>query len=289
MTERTPQLDAAYAHCESEVKTADRAAWLAALFAPADKRPALHALQAFLIEIGGVRNKVREPLAGELRLQWWTDAIEGEARGDVRGHPVAAALLDTIRTHGLPRAVLTDLVEAKRQDLYDEPVATLAEFDRWADRTDGAAFGLRVSILSKATDAARLAVRHAGRAAAVMVAVRALNRIPTARTEVRLPLDLLNRQGIGTAEVAVRRASSAIRAVLEEMSAHAEAERLALLTSRAALPGAAGPAFLTVNFVRPFLRRLARRGYDPFAGPLDLPQWRLQWILWRAAQRGGIL
>ena len=289
MNDGESALAEAYAHCEAEAKAADRSAWLAVLFAPAEHRPALHALQAFLIEIGRVRDKVREPLAGELRLQWWTDAIEGEARGDVRGHPVAAALIDTIRRRRLPRMTLTGLIEAKRLDLYDEPIATLADFDAWADQTEGAAFGLRAAILAEPASPTLEAVRHAGRAAAVLAAIRALGRPNAGRTEVRLPLDLLNAQGIGTAEVAVRRPGAAVAAALGALCAHADAELAALRGLRPTIPAEAAPAMLTVNVVGPLLRKLRRRGFDPFAEPLDLPQWRKQWILWRAANRNGVL
>ena len=47
---------------------------------------------------------VSEPLPGEIRLQWWRDALQGEARGDVTANPVAAALDDTIVRFRLPRA-----------------------------------------------------------------------------------------------------------------------------------------------------------------------------------------
>ena len=40
-----------------------------------------------------VREAVREPLAGEIRLQWWSDVLAGEGRGEVAANPVAAALL----------------------------------------------------------------------------------------------------------------------------------------------------------------------------------------------------
>jgi 15-cis-phytoene synthase len=31
----------------------------------------------------------------------------------------------------------------------------------------------------------------------------------------------------------------------------------------------------------PTLRLMEKPGYDPFRTPLDLPQWRAQWALWR--------
>ena len=45
------------------------------------------------------------------------------------------------------------------------------------------------------------------------------------------------------------------------------------------------PAFLPVVLVEPYLKRMERADFNPFRTPADLPQWRRQWILWRAAQR----
>jgi len=44
-------------------------------------------------------------------------------------------------------------------------------------------------------------------------------------------------------------------------------------------------AFLPLALVRPYLERMDRSDYDPFAGTVELPPWRRQWILWRAARR----
>ena len=76
----------------------------------------------FAIEVGRVRELVSAPAPGEIRLQWWVDAIEGETRGDVAAHPVADALIDTIQRFRLPRVALTELIEARRFDLYDDPM-----------------------------------------------------------------------------------------------------------------------------------------------------------------------
>ena len=40
-----------------------------------------------------VREAAREPLPGEIRLQWWTDVLSGERREEASANPVAAALL----------------------------------------------------------------------------------------------------------------------------------------------------------------------------------------------------
>src|SRR5258708_12809397 len=118
----------AFAHCEALVRTADRDRFLAALFAPAEHRGALHALYAFNIEIARVREMVREPLAGEIRLQWWTDAISGKAAGEVAANPVASALLAAVTRYRLPTELLTALIAARRFDLYNDPMRTVSDF-----------------------------------------------------------------------------------------------------------------------------------------------------------------
>src|ERR1700681_4758790 len=118
-----------FAYCEALVRAPDKDRFLAALFAPAEHRGALHALYAFNVEIARVREVVREPLAGEIRLQWWSDVLRGAGRGEVEGHPVAAALLATIGRYKLPLERLEALIAARRFDLYDDAMATLADLE----------------------------------------------------------------------------------------------------------------------------------------------------------------
>ena len=276
-----------FAYCEAQLKAGDRTAWIATLFAPAERRSALHAIGAFALEVRGVRDKVREPLAGELRLQWWTDAIEGETRGDVHGHPIAAALLDTVRRYGLSRSALTGFIDSERDDLYDESIPTLDAFDTRADRTEGALIAQRALVLTGSDSGTTAdAALHAGRAIAVVDAIRALE---TKRTQVLVPLDMLRRQEVGTADVKIGRSSPPVLAAIAGLAAHATAELNALRALRLLIEPEIAPALLTANVVEPILRRVARRGFDPFVTRADLPQWRKQWILWRAAGRRGVL
>ena len=53
------------------------------------------------------------------------------------------------------------------------------------------------------------------------------------------------------------------------------------------LPEKSRPAFLPVCLCEPYLRLMEKPGYEPFKTVIELPQWRRQWILWRAARRWG--
>ena len=71
------------------VRAADRDRYLAALYAPEDKRADLLALYAFNAEISGVRDRVSQALPGEIRLQWWRDVIAANDASAGAGNPAA--------------------------------------------------------------------------------------------------------------------------------------------------------------------------------------------------------
>lgn len=262
------------------MRAADRDRFLAALFALPACRPSLHALYAFNVEITRVREIIREPLAGEIRLQWWTDAIAGSRVDEAHANPVAAALLTTIAHHGLSTDLVTGLIAAHRFDLYNEPMGTLADFDDYARATSAALVALSARILGDTAGLGELAF-HAGLAHAIAGLLEAF-AIHAARGQLYVPIEVLDRHSVRREDIAAGLVTPQLRAALGEMRRKArghlaEAGRLA-----ADLPAALLPAFLPIAPMRPALEHMERR--DPFA-PGGLAQWRRQWLLWRAARR----
>jgi phytoene/squalene synthetase len=144
----------AYRHCEQIVRAQDKDYFLAALFAPAERRPYLFALYAFALEIARVKSLVHEPMAGTIRLQWWLEAIGGLRAEEAAASPVMIALQDASRQTGVALAPLGTAVEARQDELYGEP----------AVRASSAVFAAAAQLLgveedvSAAADAAARAV-----------------------------------------------------------------------------------------------------------------------------------
>lgn len=286
----------AYERCAALVRTSDRDGYLAGLFAPAPARRHLYALHAFAVEIARVGAAVREPLAGEIRLQWWRDALAGE-RAEATGSPVAAALRDTISRCALPVGPLIGLIDAHGSELYGEPTANLAALDSHLDATTGTLFALGAAILatvagpadgqrnpaSPAGDAAAAAIATAARSAGIAYGV-ALRRASFAhdagRGNIFVPAELLERHGITRDDIAARRDTAGLRAAIAQLRDHALIAYAALAAAAPALPMPTAPAFLAATLV-PLL--IARDG-APFA-TAAIPPWRRQWALWRAARR----
>jgi 15-cis-phytoene synthase len=271
----------AYAHCEALVREADKDRFLASLFAPAGRRPHLYALHAFHIEIARVGQMVREVLAGEIRLQWWRDALAGEARGEPAGNPVAAALLDTVARCDLQRDALETLIDAHARDLYGEPFATLAELETYGRQTAAAAFALAAQVLD--ANANTVDAASAGIAYALAGFLQTFAR-EAARGRVFIPLDVLDRHEVRRDEVTAGTESAGLRPALAEIAAAARVRLAEAMGEWNGIPLAARPAFLPLALIEPLLAR-SERNRDPFR-PIALPPWRRQWLLWRAARRG---
>jgi phytoene synthase len=275
-----PFMQDAFAYCAELVRAADRDRFIASLFAPAESRGALHALHAFNVEITRVRELAREPLAGEIRLQWWSDVLNGERREEAGANPVAAALIETIARHGLAADKLSDLIEAHRFDLYNEPMASIADLESYTARTYSMLIALGAEILG--VDGAA-AADPAGIAYGITGLLRSLP-LHAARHQLYLPSELLARHGVAPHDVFAGRSSDGLDAALAQLRDLARRHLAAADAAILALPPRALPAFLPVALVRPWLERL--EGSDPFA-PSDIVPWRRQWLIWRAARNPG--
>ncbi|MGB6325286.1 MAG: phytoene/squalene synthase family protein [Methylocella sp.] len=274
-----------YAYCEGLLRRDDRDRWLASLFVPREPRPHIHALYAFSLEIARVREIVSEPLLGEIRFQWWRDALEGA--GEAKANPVAAALLDTIARFDLPKAPLRELIVARGQDLYGEPTQSVEALEAYANATCSNLFRLAALILEGEKPAAsRDAALHAGIAYGITGLIRALPW-HSARSQVFVPAGILQAHGADRDDLAAGQASEGILAALADLRAVARAHLDIFYAGLPGLPKKSRPAFLPACLCEPYLRLMEKPGYDPFKTVLELPQWRRQWILWRAARQWG--
>jgi phytoene synthase len=272
-------------HCEALVRAGDKDRFLATLFAPQKYRRALYALYAFNLEVTRTRELAREPMPGEMRLQWWRDALGGAGRGEVDAHPVAASLRDVVVRYRLPPVTFLDLIDARSFDLYDEPMASQSYLERYAAQTSSALIELASRILADGRDPGTSDLsRHAGIAYAFAGLLRALP-IHASRGQLYLPADLMERYGAQAADVFAGKATIELRAVLAELRLLARHHLGAARGLLNDLAPEVAPALLPVALVRPALDRMERRFYQPLR-PTELPQWRRQWILWRAARKG---
>ena len=271
-----------FSHCAELVRTQDRDRYLATLFAPAEHRPALHALYAFNLEVGRVRKAAREPMPGEIRLQWWREAVSGEREGEAAAHPVASALRDTIARYRLDPERLIALIDAYTFELYDELFASLDDLDNYGASTEGVVLGTAARILGTDGFAVDAIARHGG---VSLTIARNLLLLPqhAARRKIAIPREVLDRHAVAPESILARQDSGALKAALDELRRHARRQLQAAALEAGDVPISLSPAVLPLATVGPQLRRMDRRGYEPFA-PDVLSPLKRQWLIWRASR-----
>jgi len=267
------------------VRLADRDRYLSALYAPEDKRVSLFALYAFNAEIAAIRDRIREALPGEIRLQWWRDVLAAsEGAGD--GHPVAASILKAIGEHSLPRTAFDNYLEARIFDLYDDPMPSRGDLEGYCGETASTIIQLAALILDPAAapNHAELA-GHAGCAQAITGLLRLLP-LHRARGQCYLPRDLLAAAGTSPEEFVAGNAPDSARHAVEAMIALANDHLAAFGKNASQLPQSLQPAFLPVALVPAYLAKLSRDPAAALKAPADIAGWNRHWILLRTAARG---
>jgi phytoene synthase len=260
------------------VREHDRDRFQTALFAPADRREALFALYAFNYEIARVRESVREPMLGRIRLQWWREAIAAAYAGAApRRHEVVEPLTAAIRARALSREHFERLIDTRERDLGDAPPATLAALEDYAEGTSAPLIELALQALDAATLPAEAAATEIGVAYALTGLIRAMP-VHARIGRLVIPDDVMAEAGLDPADYAALRATPALRRAVEMMARTASRRLAAARAMRGELPKAAVPALLPARIAATALRRLERAGFDPFSGAGEsdpLQSWRL--------------
>jgi phytoene synthase len=263
--------------------------YVSALFAPRACREHLFALYAFNIELTRIGEQVSEPQLGEIRLQWWRDALDRASSGETTGHPVADALGLAVRECGLSRQSLADLIDARAFDVSVRIMPDTAALDGYLAKTAGALFKLASEVcLAGGRGADPRALEQAARAAGIAYGLTGLMRalpVHASRGRVDIPEDALLRHGTSPAKLLAGESSEGLTELLADLR---ETARGALRSARQQapeLPPVALPAFLPLALVDPYLSTLAE--VDPLHQVADINPltrfWRLATWRFRAS------
>jgi phytoene synthase len=145
------------------LKRTDPDRWLSARFVGDEAaRADVLAVYAFDGELARAPRVASSALMGEIRLTWWREALDEIFEGRrVRGHPVALALAEAVGRHGLPRAPLEAMIDARYAELDPGPLGHAAAASL-AEQSAGRAAEVAARILGESCEAALAEVRACG-------------------------------------------------------------------------------------------------------------------------------
>jgi phytoene synthase len=269
-------------HSQALVRKHDYDRYLSSLFASEAVRADLFAIYAFNYEISKIAESVRNPAAGQIRFQWWRDAIDEIYCGARSRTEGLTGLAAAIARHRLPKSLLEAMLDSRELDLEPAPFPDLPAVETYADATSGNVMKLAARVLG-AGDTLDSMARHAGIAYAIAGLLRALP-FNAARSRIVLPADEMVLAHVAGADILAGCMTAELPTLIARLSEHARVQYAnATRTDRRFLP-----AILTAALTPAFLRLMNRPGFNPFRDSTEIPAYRRQWIMLRATIRGHI-
>lgn len=225
--------------------------YFAATLAPHAARADLIALAAFAAELANIPTRAREPLAGEIRLQWWRDALGDRGAEGAAGHPVAAAMRATIERHTLPTEVVATVIDSYADAVHGERPVSEPALRKHMAAGEGGLFSLaaRICVVDFGGDLDEIA-ESAGLAYGLSRALLRLRSEGTARLPI--PRSLLSDEALAGPDSNSPEQAAAIGALIEI----ARAAHVGAVSPLAKMSRGKRLAFLPLAMVRPNLQAL---------------------------------
>ena len=226
--------------------------YLSALLAPEPVRHALLALAAFAAEIARIPLAVREPAMGDIRLQWWRDALDSPADSRT-GSDIADAVRVVAKRDARLATLLHAMIDGHAMQLDTQGFPGEDAFWEFVWKTEGAQFAAAALVLGSSGDMSARAARAAGEAYGVARILFTLHR-SLAAGRIPLPQALLAAAGLTPEALPAGETASQLAPLLGNLSSDARARLQAARRLARDLPPAVKVAFLPLALVGPYLR-----------------------------------
>ena len=266
---------------------------LACGFIPRPQRDAVTTLYAFAAELHAVTWRAREPMMGEIRLQWWREALLGERpKNEVEAHPLASHVLMQLARFQLPVTGLVDLVDGLMDDLYDDPPDDLTALEFYCGQTSSVLMRYASLMLADGGDAGKPeAAGPAGVAFGLTEIILNLpNHVRSGR--VKIPQTLLHKAGIEPQTIQSLQDTEIVRALILPLLDLAQTRLDEFKALKSSLPASVRPAFALMGLVAPRLHLIRKAimnpSYQPFEPVADINPLAKIMRLWMAAVWGRV-
>lgn len=276
------------ASLRDELRSVDRDRYLACLLLPEAVQADVASLYLFNAEVAAIRDRIREAIAGEIRLQWWRDALSGERSEEVAANPTASALIETIERRNLPRDPFLGMLEAREFDLYDDPMPDRGAYEAYAGHTASVLIQMTAMILDP--DRSQSYAEAAGHAGVAHSVAGHLMMLPlhASRGQVFLPGDLLSATGLERESFLSQNQSESIAAAVSGFVAFGREHLAKARQSFGDLPQEGRGAFLPVATTETVFKRAEKAGPAALKRAAQPSLLARQWQMWRFTRRNTL-
>ncbi len=250
-------------YCARQVKTHDYDRFLITLFAPGEVREDLFALYAFNHEVAKIREAVSEPMLGEIRLEWWREAMDGIEEGNPRNHEVVLPLHDACQKHALSKENFLKVIDARTADIYDENPKTIQEFEDYLGATSGNLMKIAAYIIGERDDHVLTMAYDLGLVWGLIGTLRTI-RYHISLNKLSLPQDLMDEYGLMKRDIFAMEEDQRIKNLVQALCQSAAGYLDQIAVDKKLLSKEVKSIFLLCALSRSYLNMFKRADYDPF-------------------------
>ncbi len=277
-------MDENYKYCTKLVRQYDKNRYLSGSLADSKRRQQLFSLYAFDIEINQIRDKISDAFPGEVRIQWWRDAITGNETGGVGNHPIASALISTIENYQLPIDPICNLLEARTFDIYNDPMPTMHDLEGYLGETSSILFQLATHILtSNSFQKLADACGHAGVAYGLTNLLRSFP-LHCRRRQLYIPVEIIKKYEVTESDLYNFSNLEGVTNILTEMRNQVRLHIKQLERYLPDIPLPAYPVFLPICLIELYLEKMENKQYQPFNSKIELSLYQRMKKIWSSAK-----
>ena len=272
-------------YCQQKAAASGSSFYYSFLFLPSERRRAITALYAFCREVDDVVDECSDPAVARMKLAWWRNEVAAVYRGTAQ-HPVARALSEIAPRFHLAETQLNEIIRGMEMDLDEHRYPSFEALRLYCHRVAGVVGLLSAEIFGYQDR------RTLDYAADLGLAFQLTNIIRDVGEDVRrdrvyLPLDELQRFGVGVEDIERGRETDNFRRLMEFQIERALAyyrDAFAKLPEQDRAAQRTGTIMAAIY--RTLLDEIRRDGCRVLTHRTSLTPLRKLWIAWRTWVRG---
>ena len=267
-------------YCQQRAARSGSSFYYSFLFLPSDRRRAITALYAFCREVDDIADTASDVEVARAKLAWWRTEVVNLFAGHPQ-HPVTRALEPHVAAFGLDAARLNEIIDGMEMDLTHHRYADFEALKLYCHRVAGVVGQLSASIFGYRQPSTLDYAESLGFAFQLTNIIRDVGE-DALRGRVYLPMDEIERFGLGIDEILARHPGDAFHRLMAFQAERAESYYERAYSSLAAEDRRSQRAGLVMAAIyRTLLAEIRRDRFQVLDRRVALTPLRKLWIAWK--------
>ncbi|XP_076381722.1 NADH dehydrogenase (ubiquinone) complex I, assembly factor 6 homolog sicily isoform X3 [Megalopta genalis] len=244
-------------------KKYDHENFLCTLSLPSKPRSAAFAIRAFNVEVAQIQDQTNDSKIGEMRLKFWTDALNNTFKGNPPRSPVMLELARILQKHSLSKHYFKRLIDARLEYLKNCTFLDMNALEKYAEYSTSSIYYLVLEAYDIHNISADHAASHMGKAHGIINSLRSIPYNVKNRVNV-LPQDILMKHGVSTEAVFQGQISQDLQNVIYDVACYGKQHLDTAISLKKKLQKNIGLIFLPVVPLEQYLGELRKTDFNVF-------------------------